>query len=292
MLSGFTFSKVVIIESLGVEEARPAQFFFEFIKSLIEESDHGVGVEVKACSGVEQFLDQLKVLEVEAASGVYPLLHIECHGSPLDGLVFEDGGWLEWDRVAEALRPINRAANFNLLAVFSACFGSYFIGHMNVINPAPCWCVIAPTRQVDGPEIFEGFREFYSALFESGDMGEAVRAISKCALKEGRWLWEPAEIWFERLIENYIEGHCTRAASRQRARELIRGLKKNGVRRGGVSSLLRIMRKQNRELILKKYFDRYFMLGEIPENFSRFSAVRDRVGDNIDRLGASGRYLL
>lgn len=188
-LVGFTYTKIVIIQSLEREEVETGKILFEFLASLgTDNESYDVPIEIISCGHAGQFLEILHQLTQDATAGTIPLLHVECHGDPLDGLEFENSSTLSWESVSEALRPLNIASKFNLLAVFSACFGAHFLGQMEAIQPSPCWCLVAPTERVDVAEVMGGFRAFYSALFNDNDMGSAVRAISQCRLSHGRWL--------------------------------------------------------------------------------------------------------
>ena len=289
-LAGFTFNRIVIIQSLEPDEVETGRVLYNFIASLDnDDAPYSLPVEIITCGHAGEFLEILEQLTQEAATGNLPLLHVECHGSPLDGLEIENSSTLTWERVSEALLPLNIATNFNLLAVFSACFGAHFLGQMGAITPSPCWCLVAPTERVDVPEVMGGFRAFYSTLFNKNNMGDAVRAISKCRLSHGRWLSEPAELWFEKLVTGYIKEHCTKQASRARAKIMFRQLKKNS-KHHSIGSLLRTLRKINKTDLTNKYFEIYFITDRIPENLHRFQDTRKRVQAKLNEYRASGKF--
>lgn len=291
MLSGFTFNRIVIVQSLEPSEPQTGQLLYEIISGHQEMAGYNLPIQFIKCGYADEFLNIVQQLTTEAASGDVPLLHVECHGDSEAGLEFENGSTLSWQRVAGALLPLNIASKFNLLSVFSACFGAYFLGQMGAIAASPCWCMVAPTETVDPGEILAGFGAFYSALFRDGDMGSAVRAIGKCKLSQGRWLWEPAEVWFEKLISGYVEEHCNEAAARKRAKLLYRELKSQGKHKS-IGALLRILRAINRDSLLGKYFDIYFITDQVPGNTQRFENARQRVGAELTRLRNTGRYLI
>jgi hypothetical protein len=289
-LAGFTFTKIVIIQSLEPDEVETGRILSDFITSLGTDNEScNVPIEIIECGHAGQFIEILHLLTQDAAKGTIPLLHVECHGHPLDGLEFENSSTLSWERVSEALLPLNIATKFNLLAVFSACFGAHFLGQMGAIQPSPCWCLVAPTERVDVAEVMGGFRTFYSALLNDYDMGSAVRAISQCRLSQGRWLSEPAELWFENLVTGYVKEHCNEESSQRRAKEMFRILKKQGnyVSIGGI---LRMLRKQNKADLPNKYFEIYFITEQIPENSRRFENTLKRVEARLAELRDSGQY--
>lgn len=291
-LAGFTFTRIVIIQSLEPDEVETGTILSEFLTALGTDTESfNVPIEIINCGHARSFLEILDQLTKDAATGDIPLLHVECHGHPLDGLEFENSSTLSWERVSAALLPLNVATRFNLLAVFSACFGAHFLGQMGAINPSPCWCLIAPTKRVNVSEVMGGFRAFYSALLNDNNMGSAVRAISKCRLSHGRWLSEPAELWFESLVTGYIKEHCNRQAARSRAKAMFRQFKKDG-KYCGIGALQRMLRKRNKEDLLNKYFETYFITEQLPENLQRFENTRNRVHTRLSELRSSGQYYL
>ena len=291
-IAGFTFTKIVIIQSLEPDEVETGKILSDFLVALgTDTQTYNMPVETINCRHAGQFLEILHKLTKEAASGTIPLLHVECHGDQLDGLEFENSSTLSWERVSEALLPLNIATQFNLLAVFSACFGAHFLGQMQAIHPAPCWCLVAPTERVDVSEVIGGFRTFYSALFNDNDMGSAVRAISQCSLSRGKWLSKPAELWFETLVTGYIKEHCNKKTAAKRAKEMFRTMKKNGKHRS-TGAILRLLRNINRTDLLNKYFDIYFITQQIPENLQRFETARKRVEKKMAELRDTGLYVI
>lgn len=290
-LSGFTFSKIVIIQSLEPEEVQTGQILSDYISGLPGYMNYQPPITVINCKHANQFLEILQDLTQDAAAGDIPLLHIECHGNIKDGLEFENSSTLSWDRLSAALIPLNIATRFNLLAVFSACFGAHFVSQIEPIEPSPCWCLVAPTERVGVDELLQGFRVFYSALINDNDMGAAVRSISNCRLSHGRWLSKPAELWFEQLVTGYVKTHCTEPAARKRAQEMYRELKRKG-NRCSLGSLIRMLRKRNRQCLHSDYFDNFFMISQIPENFLRFETARNRIVIKIEEFRHSGKYVI
>ncbi|UPT38867.1 hypothetical protein [Pseudomonas amygdali] len=290
-LSGFKYSKIVIIQSLEFDEVQTGDELLKVMAGLAYEDSSLPPVFVINCSSANSFLTELDRLIVEAESGSIPILHVECHGSMNEGLEFENSSTLDWGRLSAALVRLNVATRFNLLAVFSACYGGEFLRQMEAIAPAPCWCLVAPTEEVAVDEVMRGFREFYSKLLLENDVGAAIRAISNCRLSEGRWLTTPAEYWYEKLVIGYLETHCIKPVARARAKEIRRTLKAEG-KNHSVGSLLRLLQKRNRNSLVHDYFDTYFITSQLPENFDRFINVRNRINYKVDALRDTKKYLL
>lgn len=287
MFSGFYFNRIVIIQSLESHEVETGALLSEYIIGL----DNTQSVEVINCSSANDFLEVIKKLVTCAYSGSIALLHVECHGDIENGLEFQNSSVLGWEQVASSLRALNIASKFNLLAVFSACFGAYFLGQMGSIKPAPCWCLLAPTKQINPAEVLRGFRVFYRALYNDSDLATAMNAIHACDLDEGEWFCQSAETWYEMVTSDYVKNHCEKAVARERAKILHRRLKLAGIHKG-VGSILREIQKSNRKNFLSKHFEIYFMTSEIPENIQRFKNTRQRINKEIEELRNTGRYVI
>lgn len=289
---GFSFTKIILIQSLEPNEVKTGRINHEYISAQISESNLNIPVEVINCFNYLEFLQILTDLEAEASyKGEIPLLHVECHGDLKDGLEFENGSTLSWPDISAALTRLNRACRFNLLAVFSACFGGHFLGQMGAINPAPCWCMIAPTNTIDPGEILRVFRTFYFTLFRESDVGKALSEITKMQMNDGRWFGQTAELWFERVVVGYIENHCTLTAVNERAKKMYRQLRSEG-KHQSIGSLTRMLRQRNRQSLLNNYFEQYFMTKEVPENNLRFNSAKQRLEFKLSELRNSGKYVL
>lgn len=137
-----------------------------------------------------------------------------------------------------------------------------------------------------------GFRNFYTTLFQSVDVGKAAAKISKELLSHGRWFSQPAEMWFETVVTNYIAKHCTLEATRERAKQLRRKLKEDGRPLKSIGGITRELCKLNRTNLLGKYFDSYFHIEAIPENIKRFQHARDRLDLKLKDFRSSKKYCI
>ena len=291
IISGFTFSKIVVVQSLEPQETQTGLILSEYLNAQISSSNSQVQLEYLSCSSCVEFVEILRCLTTDAKlKGEFPIIHVECHGSSTEGLEFENGSTLSWDELSSELLLLNIACKFNLLAVFSACFGGHFLTKMDVIKPAPCWCMVAPTEIVDPGEILNGFRVFYATLIQRADAGKAVTEISKLRLSHGYWFGQSAEIWFETVMTNYIRKHCTKEATRLRAKALRRKLMEEGQPPKSIGSITRILCRLNRENLRGGFFDTYFQTTAIPENAQRFHHARIRLDLKLKDFHSSKKY--
>lgn len=291
MSSGFSFDKIVIVQSLGGADTLTGDVLLSYLSSICDVENIDLPIQLINCGSGSDFLSLIESLVAEAYAGTIPLLHVECHGDPNSGLDFSDGSSLSWELIAEFLVKLNIATRFNLMAVFSACFGFYFVEKMGAIERSPCRCLVAPLSKVYEHEIMEAFREFYSNLLVSRSVSLAFKSLLKYKLNHGGWICTVAEEWFERLVVGYIEQHCSIRAGDVRMKKYFRYAKAKQLR-WSKGYIKRIFSKRNRHDFLNKYFNRYFLVGDIPENLVRFNDVRNRIGKRLQALRSTGKYYI
>jgi hypothetical protein len=289
--TGFTLTRITVIESLGSGEVKTGSTLAEYIRGVGETNNRPIAVDLINCTDCADFRNIFKKLTSDALLGEIPIVHVECHGDQNTGLKFADGSNMPWDEVAALCLALNIACRFNLLAIYSACFGGHFLGQMGAVNPAPCWCMIAPTETVNSAEIMRGLRDFYETLIRTLDIGGAILQLSQNELTRGEWFGKAAEVWFQQLMVGYIKGHCTRAQAKRRV-ELLHSKLKNAGNKVNPRDLKRQIKNRNRTSLASEYFDKYFIVDKIPENAQRFSNARKRLLEEIDILRATKKYLI
>ncbi|MBP9820399.1 hypothetical protein KBC79_06735 [Candidatus Woesebacteria bacterium] len=284
--AGFCFTRFVIIESLESFETKTGLILFEFIQSELDNAGLTIPIEYKTCANVVEFREILGVLVHQADSqGEIPILHIECHGDLYGGLEFENGSNLSWDHLSDALRPLNAATRFNLLACFAACFGAYFIGEISTIKASPVWAVFAPTETLDPGEVIAGQQAFYSNFIRTFDAGRAASATTLLKLETGKWITKTAQEWFESVVQNYVNTHCNRNEIKIRTMEMY---KRQVFPKRHLSFIKRQLRNANRTSLTGNYFNTFFMIDKIPENVFRFSETKTRLTWLLSSLRAKG----
>lgn len=289
MYSGFSFSRVVIIQSLGAVEGDipTGRLIAEYVAPIIKEAGFEIPIEVIDCESPEEFIHTLKELTAEALLGDNPILHVDCHGDVEAGLSFNNGDDLDWGSVASELTNLNIATKFNLLAVFSACFGFYFTETMGITKAAPCWCLVAPCAAIKQDEILNNLKRFYEDLFSTTDIGLSIQRLEDNELVNGAWICSLTEELFDRLTEYYLLKHCSLKAGKLRIDHFMKETNNKVTRK----EMIIIFREQNRNKLFE-YFDRYFSTMSIPENKARFKRVRQRLATRIKIFKATKGYYL
>jgi hypothetical protein len=259
---GFIFSKIVILQSLDpIEDFQSGSYLHEFLIKEIIKNGLTLVVELYDCETMVDYrrvIDQL-ILEAKT-TGEVPLLHVECHGNS-DGICFNNGSDLSWSEIREQLVELNVACGFNLATVFLSCFGGYFLKELSAIKPAPCLFLISPTETIFPDEGLTAFKEFYSYLLISRDIGKAIEVISQMRLSKGYWIGKSAELWFQDQVNRYIDTFCLKKHSRERVHALWRQAKtwRSDISIGEVKVILK---KENRVNISQKFFDIFLLLSE------------------------------
>lgn len=289
MYSGFSFSRVVIIQSLGAVDGDipTGRLIADYVEPVIKENEFDIPVEVIDCESPEEFIETLKELTAKALLGDYPLLHVDCHGDFEAGLSFNNGSDLKWDSVASALTGLNIATKFNLLAVFSACFGFYFTETMGITKPAPCWCLVAPCAAIKQDEILNNLRRFYEELFSTKDIGLSIQNLEDNELQHGAWICSLTEELFDRQTEYYLKKHCSMESGKSRIDQYMEETKNKITRKA-----MKVLFREQNKTALFEYFDQYFSIVLVPENKSRFKKVRNRLVTRIKALQATKKYYL
>lgn len=289
---GFQFTRIVVIESLEPHEVKTGAQLVPYLKGLCEQLGYEISVDYIECESKIEFLAVIKNLVAGAVDhGQIPLLHVETHGHPNTGLEFANGSELSWEALSAALLELNVACRFNLFAAFAACYGAFFLSQMNVIRPAPCYAIVAPTDTIDPGELMGGFLRFYGSFFRCLDMGIASSQLSNEGLSSGRWLGQTAERWYETILLNYATTYSTRPAMQKRAREVSELLLKAGIRLS-IGQLKPLLRDHNRSFFDERGFAVYFSTDLLPENRVRFDPIRRHVASQLDVLRAQPQYLL
>jgi hypothetical protein len=138
MAVGFRFSKIIIIESLEVNEIRTGEMLSQFIEGEARHNNLNIKVELHKVSHTMAFVKLLEQIKADIISkGEIPLLHIECHGHPEDGLEFENSSLFSWESLSESLSLLNAATKFNLFVILSACFGGHLLKQVSSATESP-----------------------------------------------------------------------------------------------------------------------------------------------------------
>jgi hypothetical protein len=171
------FNTVYIIESLPKGEGRTGRELHQQLKfkSFQDEKLHTRHEEVQTRKA---FVKLLHRIAEQVATGFLPWLHLEIHGN-MKGLTFASGDVIEWEALHQHLRRLNKVTGNNLIVSFATCRAGATYFSIDPMMPAPFIGVIAPFDIVTVQEVEEGFSDFFSKLFTSCDIPNAVDALNQ-----------------------------------------------------------------------------------------------------------------
>ena len=291
MLVGMKFTKIVILQSIPANEFQSGAALLRRIQYEVQQHAPWLAVSLVDCIGESDYRAELAKLAHNAKyKDEIPIIHTEIHGDDL-GIDFSDGTVMEWSEVEALLTTLNIASGFNLVTIFSACFGAYYMKTLVAIRAASCYALVAPTDKLQPNEILLPFFNFYSTLFQKADLGLAIGSISNFQLAQGRWIGKTAEQLFEEQINRYIDQCCTEEYFPTRLADLQRQATADG-KEVDVYELKEVLRQLNRDNISHGFFDTYFSIKEIPANRARFADLNRRINDRLRALVLSGGYVL
>lgn len=290
-LAGFRFNQIVIVQSLESHESQTGADIAAFLREETKRTGRSAPIRYIECESKPEFLKLLTAIEHEIRTGARPILQVECHGDPAYGLEFANGSELSWDDLGEGLRRLNIASEFNLMAVFSACYGAEFVRQLYPAGPSPCYLLVSPTSQAVPYELREGLKDFYREFLQEADLGPAIRALNQRKLLEGRWFCMPAEWWFSRAVQGYFQNQCTPEAVDARVNETVIRLRNDGVVPPQRTELLSIFRTLHAQVV-REMFDLYFAVNEVPDNLARFRHCLVQAQIEYEVLKAAGTHIL
>jgi hypothetical protein len=127
-------------------------------------------------STAEEFYTVLSNLTAGAAEeNVWPLVHIECHGSD-QGLQLAQGAFLTWAEIQPYLMAVNKATRNHLFMIVAACKGFHAIKAMldRVDDAVSLRPLGGPAEETTSGRIEDGMKRFYAALLRTGDLNAAI----------------------------------------------------------------------------------------------------------------------
>lgn len=284
----YRFHRVVIIESLEDFEVKTGKENGNILSWELQQLKKPTPVEYYPCESVSEFKKMICDLIEQTSSERVPLLHIECHGDIVDGLVFANGTFISWGDLGELIFPLHIASGCNLMLCLSACHAAHFLSQMgNFKIPCPCRILVAPIGEVDPADCMRGFRVFYSKLFETMSVDAALEMVETFNPRGAKWLGEHAEKWFYNIATHHIQENYSEANLKKKALAIQGQLKALGKFKsiGEVKSDLKeYMRYQG----LRTIYEKFFGIDVAPEVDDLFSYVFEDFCDWVQGMREAG----
>ncbi|GAA0231210.1 hypothetical protein [Marinomonas primoryensis] len=279
-MSGNIFNKLWVIESLPSGELRTGKSLFDNQLDKAKQVQQDLLVEFAEPITKSELFDVLEKIRNEALSGIYPMIHFECHGCK-EGLGTSSGELVEWDEIREILIEINRATKLNLMIVIAACNGAHLINVSTRLDAAPFWAIIGPEVEVTAGHIQDNFSRFYESFFSDLDGDKAIGMLNEEAEHQDRtYHFLSAAGLFSRAYRAYYKSHCVGKGKKERIERLVSEAMKNpNVKKRGVAWARQQVKKglASEDQHFDKLRKRFFFIADFPENDARFPLSKDDI---------------
>jgi len=298
------FNKIAIIESIPDGEMKTGKKLYDDIKLINIVNDEKLMISFDVVSSELELLDLLRGLYREIQEkGVYPIIHIECHGnSEKKGLVLSNGNFISWARLYELLQPINEAMELNLLIVLAACYGFEMSFNVYAYQRAPFWGMLAPSEEIFPEEVQRSFYSYYKTLIENTGKQDvpngslAFDSLRSHKTQQGAIHFINAEYFFKIAFDGFMRDHNSSKSIKKQAQYICNELRAVA-RESSISRVKRAIRNL-RPYYLKRYHKIYFMIDFYPDNADRFDYVKEFIMSkyclymNYDKLDPLSRQII
>jgi len=285
-MSKFGFNKIYYLNA-DVDNSTHNDLYLS-IKGQFLRND--IDVEYWFCRTKSELKDALCKFIDDSKKGIYPLIHLSCHGSD-KGILLPSKGRYSWSELGSKLSKINLESKNNLFVIFACCYGAYFIKSMiekfrrqrNELR-APVYGYIAYPGEIALGEIEIKFYEFYKELVNdvSKNIFDLENPIS-CLNENSKFKYEfmSCSILFENLVTMLIRLHYSNMNTPIKRINLIIDHLFIRYRETGIWPTNDDYNYYNKLIVDKKQYEKYynekatkyFMLDLYPENKGRFKKV-------------------
>jgi len=140
--------------------------------NVIKSSFHQIGCDKDFDILFEQILYDVKY------NSIFPIIHIECHGNSIEGLLLKNDSYYDWLRLVNILRKINISCKNNLFITFAVCFSHKVFSSISLKLPAPFFGVILSNKEIKNSELIIRYHSFYTQFFLSGNINDSLKVLN------------------------------------------------------------------------------------------------------------------
>jgi hypothetical protein len=275
--------QLCIIESLGVLDKKTGRRLRDELEPHLLMKDIKLRVNFHSVSNREEFVSALAALKGRVlATGLYPILDIECHGDIELGLQLSDESLVSWEECKASLVEINIASRFNLMLVLGCCYGAYFARTGRLSEAAAFNAYIGPTGDIYAEHLETGLRAFYAELFNSRDFNNAIRAMREASPGFG-YAFFTAYGLFREVIAEFVLEQSRGEGLRRRVRSMRRRFRRERSELRSTQAI-RDEIKQSEPAAIGAMRRAYFAIEKFPENDARFPLTYADVQIDVRRL--------
>lgn len=236
-------NSIVWIHSLPPGEMGPTRRILEDLEMLT--GTGGFPVIERSVTNRGELIRVMNELSEHATRGLRPILHVDAHGSPKDGMLLAPSGdRVGWADIIELLRTLNVATQNNLVSVFALCFGLHIYKQVSLKRPVPSYLFFAPPS-----EITVGFLEaqtlaFYRHINHSSNVTQAFAQTLGGSMESFH-----CQGLFLQALVRYIRTHCRGKARERRQERMVTEILKRDEITHPTSGQLKQIRRDIREVL-------------------------------------------
>ena len=180
--SGLVFNSIFWLTSPRPDEVHMVESMMDDVSVICKTK--GIPFQSYVVPIGDQLIRSLAEIESAARDGCRPLIYLDMHGSPTDGVeIAATNEMVPWDQVVDALRAINRQTGNNLLVMAAVCFGLYPIKETIITDHTPFYMLIAPEEPVTFGDLMDQTFPFFQNLTTQLGMSQTCRG-SLCFRKD------------------------------------------------------------------------------------------------------------
>jgi hypothetical protein len=283
------FNKICILESIPNGQLKSGLRLYEDRIQQAEKEHENLHASYSDIQNKKEFYSALKLIEKEATeSGLYPMLHIDCHGSK-SGLQLKNGEEITWAELRDYLIDINKACRLNLVITLAACNGTHLIYVVNKLDRAPFRALIAPVHEISAGEIEADFKAFYETFFRTLSGDEAMKALNRGIISNDlKYNFFSIKGLFLKAYAKYLANHCIGKGRQKRIEELLSKSRKNpDVRRHNIGDIRKRIKDELKKIEEPRFYEvkkRFFFEDLYPENEKQFLITYEQVKDAATHL--------
>ena len=171
--SGLVFNSIFWLTSPRPDEVHVVESMMDDVSVICKTK--GIPFQSYVVPTGDQLIRSLAEIESAARDGCRPLIYLDMHGSPTDGVeIAATNEMVPWDQVVDALRAINCQTGNNLLVMAAVCFGLYAIKETIITDHTPFYMLIAPEEPVTFGDLMDQTFPFFQNLTTHWDVVKAA----------------------------------------------------------------------------------------------------------------------
>ncbi len=128
---------------------------------------------------LENLIKDLCLVQERVSSSSNPILHIDMHGDPVNGLKLKSGDLISWLSFSRCLGLINHKCRNRLAVISCICFSFKLIRGLDFTRPSPFCFLSAPSDELTIAEIEKYITLFYQNLIDKNDLSTALEYLNK-----------------------------------------------------------------------------------------------------------------